>query len=157
MSDERVSQFVEQLAGWFEHSGVPRMSGRVLGWLLVCDPPHQSAEDLATALRASRGSISATTRLLATAELIERVTFPGDRRTYFRARPNWSTLLEAQYKRIVELRRLVDDGLDALADEPADRRQRLEEVDRFATFWHDELARLLSAPELRGGGKGRSS
>ena len=152
MSDP-VDAFVEHLAGWFEQTGVPRMAGRVLAWLLVCDPAHQSAEDLATSLHASRGSISATTRMLVTAELVERVTFRGDRRIYYRARPNWNALLEAQYKRINELRAIVDDGLDALSAEPASRRERLLRVGEFATFWQDELARLLSS---RPSGEGKT-
>lgn len=140
-----VEAFVEHLALWFEQTGVPRMAGRVLAWLLVCDPAHQSAEELVTALHASRGSISATTRALVTAELVERVTFRGDRRIYYRARPNWNTLLEAQYKRITELRAIVDEGLDAMSDAPESRRARLLSVNDFATFWQDELARLLSS------------
>ena len=137
--------FVEQLALWFEQTGVPRMAGRVLAWLLVCEPAHQSAEELAAAVHASRGSISAATRMLVTAELVERVTFRGDRRSYYRARPNWNSLLDAQYKRVTQLRDIVDDGLDALSDEPESRRERLRSVGEFASFWHDELARLLSA------------
>jgi DNA-binding transcriptional regulator GbsR (MarR family) len=138
-----VDDFVERFALWFEQSGVPRMSGRVLAWLLVCDPPHQSAEDLAEGLQASRGSISTTVRALAATELVERVTFPGDRRTYYRARSDWSSMLEAQLKRVIELRGLTEEGLDVLAEHPAERRERLEGVRRFAALWEDELTELI--------------
>ena len=31
------------------------MAGRMWGWLLICEPPEQTAADLAEALQASRG------------------------------------------------------------------------------------------------------
>lgn len=144
-----VDRFVEDLAQWFESSGMPRITGRVVAYLLVCDPPEQSAEDLATALDASRGSISAATRLLATAGLIERVTFRGDRRTYHRAVPDWSSLLAVQLQRLAELRRLLEQGRAALGGEVPARRERLDGINAFATFWHDELTAVLArtAPE----------
>ena len=40
------------------------MAGRMWGWLLICDPPEQTAADIAEALQASRGAISGTARIL---------------------------------------------------------------------------------------------
>jgi DNA-binding transcriptional regulator GbsR (MarR family) len=60
-----VERFIEELGMQFElEAAAPRMLGRVLGWLLVCDPPEQSAAELAERLQASKGSISTATRLL---------------------------------------------------------------------------------------------
>ena len=67
------------------------MAGRMWGWLLICDPPEQTAADLAEALQASRGSISGTARILSRAGMIRRTTRRGDRREYFSARPRLST------------------------------------------------------------------
>ena len=142
-----LDAFAERFALWFEQRGMPRMSGRVLGWLLVCEPAHQSADDLAEALKASRGSISSTTRMLVTSGLVERVTFLGDRRTYFRARPNWGALLEEQLKQVAELRRILEDGLDAVGTAPS--AERLRQVHDFARFWEEHLARVLDARDER--------
>ena len=62
MDDERAS-YVEDFGLMFEGFGLPRMVGRALGALLISDPPELSAEELAEALRASRGSISSATRI----------------------------------------------------------------------------------------------
>ena len=56
-------QFVEEVGIVFEQTGLPRMAGRILGWLLIAEPPHQSTEQLINALMASKGSISSMTRL----------------------------------------------------------------------------------------------
>ena len=50
--------FVEDVGITFEQTGLPRTAGRIFGWLLISDPPHQSTSELAEALMASRGSIS---------------------------------------------------------------------------------------------------
>lgn len=45
---DEVAEFVEEFGIGLEASGLPRAAGRILAWLMVCDPPEQSAEDLAT-------------------------------------------------------------------------------------------------------------
>lgn len=81
-----IMEFVEQMGGYFESSGLTRLAGRLLGWLLVCDPERQSSEELATALAASSGGISTTARMLIQFGFIERLAVAGDRRTFYRLR-----------------------------------------------------------------------
>ncbi|HYF62461.1 MAG TPA: MarR family transcriptional regulator, partial [Herpetosiphonaceae bacterium] len=76
-------EFVERVALTYERSGLPRIAGRILGWLLICDPPAQTAGELAAALGASKGSISTMTRMLVSMGLIEHTSKRGDRRDYF--------------------------------------------------------------------------
>src|ERR1035437_326450 len=56
------------------------MTGRVLGWLLVCDPPEQTAAELAEALSASKGAISGATSSLVRARQAARPVPPSSRR-----------------------------------------------------------------------------
>jgi len=75
MNGERqaeVKRFVEEVGISFEDMSLPRMAGRILGWLFISDPPYQSIGELAEALMASKGSISTMTRLLTQLNLIER-------------------------------------------------------------------------------------
>lgn len=142
MTDE-TSGFVEDLALWFENLGMARMQGRLLGWLLVCDPPHQSAEQLAEALQASRGSISTASRFLVSTEMVERVTFPGDRRIYYRACPDWSALFHVQLKKAASLRSVLERGLSVLEDQPQ-RQDRLRGLHAFSAFWERELTDVIA-------------
>jgi len=57
-------RFVEEVGIFFEQSSLPRMAGRILGWLMISNPPHQTTGELTQALLASKGSISTMTRLL---------------------------------------------------------------------------------------------
>jgi hypothetical protein len=143
MNQALGERFVEELGMQFElEAGTPRMVGRVLGWLLVCDPPEQSAAELAHTLQASKGSISTATRVLLRMGLIERVRVRGERFDRFSALPEaWDEFIwrEDQFS---APRRVLKLGLDALADEPAARRARLLELDSIYAWWEDRLSAL---------------
>jgi hypothetical protein len=145
MNQALGERFVEELGMQFElEAGTPRMVGRVLGLLLVCDPPEQSAAELAHTLQASKGSISTATRVLLRMGLVERVRVRGERFDRFSARPEaWDDFIwrEDQFS---APRRVLRLGLEALADEPAARRARLLELDSFYAWWERRL------PALRG-------
>src|SRR5579883_2267005 len=122
-------QFVETVGLAFEQVGLPRMAGRILGWLLIANPPYQSPGELATVLQASKGSISTMTRLLAQLGLIERTSLPGRRRDYFRIKPNaWAELTKQRMMQIKTFRELAEHGLTLMDDEAPHLRQRLEEM-----------------------------
>jgi DNA-binding transcriptional regulator GbsR (MarR family) len=123
-------------------AGAPRMVGRTLGWLLVCDPPEQSAAELAEVLQASKGSISTATRVLLRMGLIGRVRHRGERFDRFRALPEaWDDFLwrEEQFS---APRRVLQVGLQALADEPPARRAALEELDAIYAWWERRMPAL---------------
>lgn len=142
--DPDLLRFVEDIGLWWEQQGAQRMAGRVLGWLLVSDPPHQSLDDLQTTLQASAGAISTVTRQLAASELIERVAFGGDRKTYYRVRPGvWSRLLETQYEQVATLRQLANRGLGAMNGAEGQRGARLREMAELASFWQEEFPALI--------------
>jgi DNA-binding transcriptional regulator GbsR (MarR family) len=143
LDDELVS-FADEMGMFYEDLGLPRAWGRVLGWLLVCEPESQSAEDFATVLRGSRGGVSMTTRALIRTGMVERRTVRGDRRTYYRIRPeSWTAVLDEQQQNTKKLRTLAERGLELLKEEPAERRHRLEEMHSLMAFFEQELPALV--------------
>lgn len=138
--------FVEEVAVAFEQGGLPRMAGRIIGWLLICDPPEQTSDQLARVLQASKGSISSSTRLLVPSGLVERMSRPGERRDYFRLRNEaWAELVRARLDQVTSFRELTQRGLALLADDAAARRARLEDVSSFYTWLDARLAELWTA------------
>jgi hypothetical protein len=112
-----------------ERDGLPRMAGRIFGWLLVCEPPEQSAEDLAAAVHGSKASMSTMTRVLVQAGLIEKVRAPGARRDTFRIRPGqWQQMWQSRMQLLHEGTALTGRGLELLAGRPAAARVRLQEL-----------------------------
>jgi DNA-binding transcriptional regulator GbsR (MarR family) len=142
MQDE-LWHFVDSVGEWTARSvGLPPMTGRVLGWLLVCDPPEQTAAELAEALDASAGSISAATRMLVGGRMVDRLRVRGERADRYRFR---SDAFDEQIMDpgTAQVRALLARGMAALADEPPARRQRLEELDEFYAWWQDRAPRLV--------------
>ncbi len=140
MKQTAIERFVEELGVLLElEAGTPRMVGRTLGWLLVCDPPEQSAAELAEMLQASKGSISTATRVLLRMGLVERVRFRGERFDRFRVQPEaWDEFFwrDEQFK---TPRRVLQLGLDALAQEQPARRERLEQLDAMYAWWEKRM------------------
>ncbi len=136
--------FVERAGIVMEHLGMPRMTGRVLGWLLICDPPHQSPGELVAALQASKASISTTIRLLMQIALVERVILPGKRRDYFRLREDtWSRSTEERMGLVTSLRELAEDGLTLRANADEEATRRLREMRDFYAFYEREVPMLV--------------
>lgn len=144
MEDERHHTaeqfFIEEAGIVLEHIGLPRMAGRVLGWLLICEPPYQSSGELATALHASKASISTTIRLLAQLGIVERMILPGKRRDYFRIREHaWAHIMEARAVMVTEMRALAERGLALRADADGEATRSLRDMHDFSTFYEREL------------------
>jgi DNA-binding transcriptional regulator GbsR (MarR family) len=136
-------QYVEEVALGFERQGLFRMAGRVIGWLLICDPPEQTFGQLAEVLQASKGSISAAMRFLVPAGLVERISRPGDRRDYYRCRPGaWAELARDQSRLYDDFRKLAQQGLELLADAPAERRERLQGMHDLYAWLEREMPAL---------------
>ena len=108
-------EFVEKFGVLFDNFGLGGMAGRILGWLLICDPEHQTSAQLAEKLKASKGSISTVTRLLDQMGFITRVTIPGERATYFKfTTTSWPELIHRKIKGILQMKTLAANGLDIL-------------------------------------------
>jgi DNA-binding transcriptional regulator GbsR (MarR family) len=143
-----MKQFIEDVGILYGDMGFPRMAGRIFGWLLLCEPPHQSAEQLATIVEASKGSISSMTRLLIQTGIIEKIGIPGRRDTYYRIRSgSWSELMRNRLAHLTAMRRLAERGLGLIADRTPESRQRLQELQDFYAFLEREIPSLLDRYE----------
>ncbi len=128
----REHHFVEEMGLLFSESGLAPMLGRIIGHLLICDPPEQSSQDLCDALEASKGAISTTTRQLSQMGVIDKVRRKGQRSTFFRIRTNaWADLMRAELARLRLMRELAERGLDLLARQP----QRVDRLQSFHEFY----------------------
>ncbi len=146
--DEARYQYIEDFGILFEEFGGGRMVGRVLGLLMIADPPTQSAETIAAALHASRGSISQATRIIVQLGMVRRFTRPGERRDYFELRPDaWS---ETSRRRGGELDRMIDifeRGLRLTANGDLPPPAHLLESLAFMQFWKRTFTDLFPAWE----------
>jgi hypothetical protein len=146
----------------------PPMTGRLIGYLAVCDPPEQTIAELADALLASRSAITGAAKALETLHVIQRSRSAGERMDRIRidlSSPQAMGMDSTEYQ---ELGQLAREGLEVLKDAPQERRAILLEMSAFAEFlleqmvrfeqdWKERRAALVAAgelsPEVPGGGK----
>lgn len=139
-------QFAEEVGRVFEQFGIARMAGRLLGWLLICDPPRQSSADLGMALGASKGAISMATRLLESYGLARRVAVPGARSDFFEMAPDAFNRAHDQVGTSRTFRQMMQQGLDVLArqgQQESVRAERLRETRDLYAFMERELPALM--------------
>jgi len=140
----KEKQFIEEFALYFEGTGFMRMTGRVLAWLLICDPPHQSMNQLVEMLQASKSSISTSTRHLIEARFVERVSLPGERRDYYRLRSNFASASFNRFiARISGFGKFAGQWLSVLEGTSATRLQRLEEMRDMHMLMGNEMPKFL--------------
>jgi MarR family len=149
---EAEHRFSDELGFFWEDAGGTRMAGRVLGALLLADPPEMSSSELSEFLGVSPGSVSTATRELIRPGLAARVRIPGKRQDYFRAAMGASVLPQIIRTRIELTRRygqLMQRGEELAADkDPAVRRQ-LGEIREFYEFIEAEQLAILERWEQR--------
>ena len=124
---ERLRDWVERVATFFvDLNGLPPITGRIVGWLLICDPAEQSAGEIASAVGASRASLTTSMRLLTAAGLVRKLTRSGGRTAYYRVDDDmWEVLIRRRIAGMLSFSRITEDGITLIgADNPRARRLR---------------------------------
>ncbi len=138
--DADRARFVEDVALHWETYGLPRIAGRIIGLLMVCDPPQRSARQLVQQLQASKGSVSTMTRLLMASGALETTAVPGDRATYYRLAPDsFERKMQRRLEAMVGFRRLAERGAAMLEAEGSERADELRELASMYAFFEAEL------------------
>jgi len=141
---DKERRFIEEFALYFEKTGWLRMHGRILAWLLICDPPHQSFNDLVAILQTSKSAVSTSTRQLIRAGFIERISFPGQRRDFYRLCPEFCSKSFGYFVgRMEGLGKLTERGLKLLEGASPECSKRLEEAHDIFMFISREMPILL--------------
>jgi DNA-binding transcriptional regulator GbsR (MarR family) len=137
--DARREQFIERMGLMLEADGLPRIAGRILGYLLIT-PGECSLEDLASELGVSRASVSNDARRLAQIGVIERRGRPGDRRDYYTLSPDgFRHSIEARVENMRRFHGLIDEARRIGGDS--------EEVQGRLAVWDESHRMLLGAFE----------
>jgi DNA-binding transcriptional regulator GbsR (MarR family) len=145
---ERVLEWIEQVAMFCAAEyGVPPIAGRILGWLMICDPPEQSAGQIAAAIGASRASLATNMRVLTDAKFVRRRTRPGERTNYYRVDDDaWETVVRQRMASLAAFRDIAADGME-LAGAGSTRAQRLH-VAHDVYDWMTKLFAEAPRPAL---------
>jgi DNA-binding Lrp family transcriptional regulator len=142
VSPER--RYAEEVGMVLAGLGMTPAYGKMLGWLLICDPPGQSLAQLSAALGLSKGSVSTGMRVLERLGIVRRVVAPGSRAHVYEVAPNALIDIGSQASEQYRLvRELMERGLALLGDERSPRARRLRTSRDFYAFVEREVPKLL--------------
>ncbi len=126
--DARTLRFIEQMGMLGEDEGLPRIAGRIFGFLLLQADPW-SLDDLAEALDVSKASVSTDARRLEGLGYIERTALRGDRRDYYAISPDvFASSLRLRLERIRRFHELIE-AAGRLSLKSTEVRKRLEQLE----------------------------
>lgn len=125
--------------------GVAPIAGRILGWLMICEPAEQSAAQIADAIGASRASLTMNLRLLTGMGFLTWRTRRGDRTMYYRmADDAWQAVVRRQIAGISSFLDVTRHGLD-LVGADGERGERIRRA-HAAFAWMAQV--FQEAPPL---------
>ena len=132
--DEEIT-FADHMGRFYARRyAYPPMVGRVLGYLLVCDPRAQTIAELSEALLASRSAITGALDVLERVGAIRRSRAAGERMD--RVRLDFSSAQSqgfdiAEYQELGDLAR---EGLEVVRDAPPQQKAELLGMAALADF-----------------------
>lgn len=137
-------EFVEEFSLKIEELGYPHIYGQILGWLLICEPPHQSFPDLMDNLDISKASVSNMTRMMLERGLIEKVRIKGERQVYFKLKEgSLIDFIEYQMQVLMDMEKITKKGLEFVRSDKTTDSERLDRTYHFHQFIAKELPAVI--------------
>jgi DNA-binding transcriptional regulator GbsR (MarR family) len=151
VDDAQLLAWAERVATFFaDHYGLPPITGRILGWLMISEPAEQSAGEIADAIGASRASLTTNMRFLIASGLVHRLTRSGGRTSYYRIDDDmWDAVIRRRISSLMSFSQITLDGMNLIGANSA-RAARL----RAAHEYFDWMATLLTKASRSDEGSG---
>ncbi|MEV4392953.1 transcriptional regulator [Nonomuraea sp. NPDC049607] len=139
---DRLLRWVERVTAFcVEEWGLPPITGRILGWLMICDPAEQSAGQIAEAIRASRASLTSNMRFLTAIGLVAKVRRPADRTSYYRIEDDaWQKVVQRKLDSLSAFGEIAGEGIGLVGGE-GHRAERIRAAHDSLTWLQDLAAR----------------
>jgi DNA-binding MarR family transcriptional regulator len=122
--------------------GVPPATGRVVGWLLICEPPQQTAAEISEALSMSRSAVGGAVTMLETWGAVVKRRLPGERADRIVISDGIGAGGLDRIDEYETLRDFAREGLELLEGASQQRRARLLEMVAFSEFLIERLPQL---------------
>jgi DNA-binding MarR family transcriptional regulator len=122
--------------------GLPPVTGRVTGWLLICDPPEQTAAEIAEALQTSRSAVGSAIAGLENMGQVQRTRAAGERADRVSFHPDAAIRAIESPDEYGAMHAILRHGLEVLGDASPARRARLLEAAAFYDFLLERMPAL---------------
>lgn len=139
----KKEKYIEDVGLFYEQYGLPKMAGRILGYLISSESDNNSFDDLKDSLKASKGSISGNINLLLNQNMVEKHMISGDRKSYYKiALNNLENILESKVKSVTQFKMILEKGLQFDLNTDSLKKQNLSEILNYYEFLESEIPLL---------------
>lgn len=136
-------KYIEEVGLFYEKYGLPKMAGRILGYLMISEDGDSSFTHLQEMLQASKGSISSNINLLLNQGMIEKYMITGDRKSYYRISMNsLENLIDAKLKSISVYKELLQKGVELIPEGNEEKSQQIQQIVEYYQFLEAEFPLL---------------
>ncbi len=136
---------IEKIGIFFEKSGFSPVASRIIGLLMVSEPPYRTFEEIVEAVVASKSTVSNSLRLLQSEGMVDYITFPGDRKRYFQISiSTWIGVIKKRLEDILGLRQIMKETVDMRSDKYKDFNNELLEMADFYTELEVGVSEIIS-------------
>ncbi len=142
--EQKIRECIEKFGIYYKKTGHQPMMGRLMGYLILAEPPHKTFEEISDFLLSSKSAVSNTLNMLMYYGLVDYVKFPGDRRRYFRLNHEaWDRMFTVQMKELVNLRELVGEAQRLRTKKYPDTNKKIQEFYKILELYEKEFPEIL--------------
>jgi DNA-binding transcriptional regulator GbsR (MarR family) len=136
-------KYIEQVGLFYEQYGLPKMAGRILGYLIVSDSDNNSFEAVQKALKASKGSISGNINLLLNQGMIVKHMISGDRKSYYKMSiSSLENILESKVNSVTQFKTILEAGISFDMNDKSTKKENLKNILNYYEFLENEIPLL---------------
>lgn len=137
----RTLQKVEEMGVSLEQAGMPPLRARAFSYLLLAEPPQKDFFEIQEFLQASKSATSNALNDLMKENIVDYITFSGDRRRYFRVNTKgWLDDIKIKVKRATIMHQLMQGVLIERADSQyPEFNEGISKITDFMTFIGEEI------------------
>jgi DNA-binding transcriptional regulator GbsR (MarR family) len=132
---------IERYAVMLKSMGSTAALGKIIGYLIISEPPYHSFEEIQSDLKLSKGAVSNTLKIMEIQGLVEYFMVSGDRKRYFKlALKNQEFLLMRQ---ITETDRFIAIMQDSIVLREPGNEEFENELQKFIDLYKMLQMKLL--------------
>jgi DNA-binding transcriptional regulator GbsR (MarR family) len=144
MDRDKVLIFADHVGRFYaERYGFPPVTGRVIGYLSVCDPAQQTINEIAATLLTSRSAINNAINQLETQSLVNRMRPAGSRADLISFNPNGWQNAGFDPSEYTQTSVLLREGLQLLTKNQTEQRKGLEMAVSLNDFMAERVPQLF--------------
>lgn len=143
ISPDDRDRVIEEMGDLWDELVMPRIEGRIVGYLMLSNAASVSSAELIEALDSSPATISVATRRLTESGFIRKVTASGRRGHHFRVDEDiWGAFLAGERKYLDKRARLAEHFMELLGPddhEPLQRVTNMRDYMQWLTSYHRKM------------------